>query len=161
MQEVIEHYGKFILDAMVLLLLMMLIFLEIEDESGNKGILAIIGAQINNESVNYSLYTDFKETYKKESERTAPSISCEGVSLKVGEYKLSDYIKAEDYSGQSLAVKLVSITNPDGEDVMDIYRPDTTEIFFSQAGIYTIRVSARDDGNRVTEASFEILVNEK
>lgn len=161
MREVLECYGKFALDSMVVLALMTLLFVSMTDENGNKGLYSIIGAQIEFDDVDYRGYTDFKETYKNESEKSPPSILFEGHRLEVGVHVLSNYIKAVDDAGNGLAVKVKSILAPDNVEVLETYNPDTGEIYMSQTGVYTITVIAIDDRNKFTEAMIQIPINQR
>ena len=46
MQEIIRVYGKFLISAIVVVLLMAILFGTITDENGNQGILKIVGAHL-------------------------------------------------------------------------------------------------------------------
>lgn len=159
MKQIMEHYGKFALDAMIVIVLMTVIFISLEDRKGNKGIYAVIGAQMDINSTNYHTYIDFKETYKKESEKSAPRVSFKGDRLVVGVHRLSQYIEAVDYAGNHLAIKVTSIKAPDGTEVLGTYNQDTTEINISQLGIYKVSLSAIDDCNKTTKVTIQIPVN--
>lgn len=159
MREVIEHYGKFILESMVAIALMTIIFISLTDSGGNKGIYAITGAQLDISDQNYHTYTDFKGTYKTESEKAAPKISFESGRLVVGVHALSNYIKAVDYAGNTLALKVISIKAPDGTEIIETYNPATTNINMSQSGIYTVTLSALDDINKSQKVTIQIPIN--
>lgn len=159
MKLVIEHYGRFILDGIVVVAVMMIVFLWLTDSEGNKGIFAVTGAQINIDATDYTAYTDFKGVYKTESEKKHPRISFTGGRITIGTHTLSNYIKAVDDAGQNLAIKVSSILAPDGTEVVGTYNQNTTEITFSQSGIYTLTVSVLDEGNRMTKTNIKIPVN--
>lgn len=161
MREVVEHYGRFILDGMVVIALIAIIFINLTDSEGNKGIFAITGAQLAISDQNYHTYTDFKGTYKIESEKTAPTIYFECDRLEVGVHALSNYIKAVDYVGNNLAIKVISIKAPDGTEVIGEYNHLTTEINMVQSGVYTVTVSVLNDSNRTTNATIQIPMNRK
>ena len=159
MREVIEHYGKFILNGMIVLALMTLMFVDLIDSEGNRGIYAITGAQIDIENVNYHTYTDFNGTYKIESEKTAPRISFESGRLVVGMHTLSNYIKAVDDAGNNLAIKVISIKAPNKTEIIGTYNHATTEIHMFQPGVYTITLEALDDSNKSTKAAIQVPIN--
>lgn len=159
MKLVIEHYGKFMLEAIVVIAVTGIIFLGLTDANGNMGIFAVTGAHLEVEAENYLNYTDFKNVYKTESEKSAPHITWYGGRIVAGTHALSDYIKATDYAGNNLGFLVQSITAPDGSDCLSSYNQDTTEISLLQMGVYTVTVSAEDDGKRTTKATVQIPVN--
>ena len=159
MKFVIEHYGKFMLEAIVVTALMILIFCGMTDAKGNKGIFAVTGEHISVNSVDYQAYSDFKETYKTESEKNVPKITFTSGRLTLGVHMLSNYIKATDHDGNKLMIKVSSIKAPDGTEILDTYNHSTTEIVFSQEGIYLLTISALDEGNRLTKTTIQVPVN--
>lgn len=161
MREVFEQYGKCILEGVVCITLMGMIFTGVTDGHGNKGLYAIIGSQIDAKGVDYKVYTDLRETYRVESEKEPPRIFFEGSRLEVGEHILSNYIKAVDYEGKELSIKVQSILDPDGVEQIDVYHSETGKIHLSEAGVYVVRVLAFDEGNRSTEVSISIPINQK
>lgn len=161
MREVFEQYGKCILEAVVCITLLGIIFTGVTDEHGNRGLYAIIGSQIDAKGMDYKAYTDFREVYRVESEKDPPFIYFEGSRLEVGEHILSNYIKAVDYSGKVLEIRIQSILNPNGVEKIGAYHPETGKIHLSEAGVYVVRVLTFDDGNRSTEVSISIPINQK
>lgn len=159
MKLVIEQYGKFILEAIVIIALMSIIFSSLTDNEGNKGIFAVTGAQIKIDGVDYSAYTDFRGVYKMESEKEKPKISFESGRLTIGTYALSNYIKAVDYAGNTLRLKVISIKAPDGREIVESYNQNTTEVSLLQAGVYTVTLLAVDDGNNTTKTIIQIPIN--
>lgn len=159
MKQIMTMYGKFLLEGTVLVLLMTMIFISIEDEEGNKGVFEIVGAKLEIESASHSRYSDFSGTYQAESRKATPKIAYIGGYLQTGICSLSDYIKATDYAGRELPVKITSIRSPQGTEVLDTYDPDTAEINLEQSGIYIVTISVFDDGNRVSNGKVRIPVN--
>ena len=159
MRLVIEHYGKFMLESIVVTALMILIFTGVTDAKGNRGIFTVTGEHISVENIDYHTYTDFKGTYKSESEKDAPKISFSSGRLSLGVHCLSSYIKAVDYGGNLLSITVLSIKAPDGSEVVDTYNQNTTEITFSQEGVYVLTIMAQDEGNRLTKTMIQIPVN--
>lgn len=159
MRLVIEHYGKFVLEGIVVTALLVLIFTDLTDAIDKKGILAVTGEHISIDSMNYHAYTDFKESYKTECEKEAPKISFTSGRLFLGKHILSNYIQAKDNEGKNLKINVLSIKAPDGVEVIDSYHHDTTEIIFSQTGIYILTISALDEGNRLTMTKIQVPVN--
>lgn len=80
--------------------------------------------------------------------------------IKKGKQKLSDYIIAEDYAANRLAIRILCIKDPEQMDITGDYKGDTTEILFPEAGIYTVTVEAKDDANRKSVNVIKIPVNE-
>lgn len=159
MEQVIREYGGFLLSGTAVVFLIIILFTGIEDDAGNKGALAIIGAQIEIENTDYHSYTDFQNAYQTESSKTAPEIVYQGGHLTTGTVKITDYIKAEDYAGRLLQIRILSIVNPADTEITDVYNPDTEEITLTESGIYTVTVSALDDINRLSKCVIKIPVN--
>lgn len=161
MRVLLEYYGKFVLESMVVIALVTLIFAAMTDDEGNQGIYAITGAQMKIDSIDYHTYTDFKGTYKKESEKVPPRIYFEGNRLEVGIHVLSDYIKAVDDAGNFLPIKILSIKAPDKTEMLGVYNQSTGEINLFQTGVYTVMVVATSDNNKSTKAKIQIPINHR
>lgn len=159
MKQILEEYGTFLLEGMVLVSILGLLFGRITDEAGNKGMYAMIGAKIKTQDFAYGGYTDFKETVSKECKKTAPKIHYYGGSLQTGIVRLSEVIYATDYAGRNLQIKIKEIHTPLGESGMETFLPDTMELVMEEPGIYTVCVLAKDDGNRTSECIIRIPVN--
>lgn len=69
MKQVIETYGRFVLEAVVVSFLFILLFTQITDKDGNKGVLKIIGAGLETGGVDYGSYTDF-DVYQAENAKS-------------------------------------------------------------------------------------------
>ena len=159
MEEIIREYGAFLLSGIAILLLLGILFNNIEDAEGNKGIFAMTGAKLETVDIDYKSYNDFKNTYQIESAKPIPDITYNGGHLWTGIIKLTDCIKAEDYAGRTLSVKILEILNPKGIELIDNYNTTTSEIYLEEAGIYTITVSAVDDINKSSKCIIQIPVN--
>lgn len=158
MKQVMESYGVFVLEALVVSLLLVLLFTQITDKAGNKGVLKIIGAGLETEGADYGSYTDF-DVYQAESAKSAPIITYDTpAALKTGSNRLADYIKATDYAGGELPIKVISVQNPAGADVT-VECDEDTVINLTEPGIYKLTVSAVDDGNRLSTCEIKIAVN--
>lgn len=158
MEQIIKVYGKLLLEGMVLIALLTILFVEIKDEEGNKGVTRIVGAKLEVENVNYNLYTDFKTTYQNESNKKAPEIFFDGTHLYSGVCIIPNYIKAMDFSGTELEIKVSSIKDAAGTELIGDYDHDTGEISFVP-GIYTVEVSAKDVNNKLTRCMIQIPVS--
>lgn len=161
MKLVIEHYGKFMLEGIVIFAVCGILVCGLTDENGNHGIFAVMGEQLEVSNENYLAYTDFADTYKAESEKTPPKISWHAGRIETGVHVLSDYIKVTDYAGNALAFQVMEIEAPDGTKGLSSYNPDTTEIGLSQMGVYKVTLFAKDDGKRITRSVVQIPVNSK
>ena len=158
MKQLINAYGNFLIEGIVMVLLINWMFIGVKEEE-NIGIFEIIGAQMTSEQENYSDYKDFRETYKKESTKGAPIIYFSGTHLTVGRNRLSDWIVIKDYSDNNLKPIVNSIKNINGTELVDGYDKITTEIVFQDAGIYIIDVEASDDCKRTSRCKMLIPVN--
>ncbi|MBD5556844.1 MAG: hypothetical protein HDQ95_16265 [Roseburia sp.] len=157
MKQIIGQYGKFLLEGMILVILLMLLFVGIRDDAGNQGVPHIVGARLPTGGINYEGYSDF-EAYHAESGKTAPKIEFSGGGFETGTVRLSDYIHAVDHAGHDLQIKVVEIIHPDGSDITGTLQPDT-EISLDNPGIYSVKVCALDDGGRKTVCTLDIPVN--
>lgn len=159
MEQVVRNYGSALLNILAVGLLMLYLFSTVTDEAGNQGILNIIGANIQTEEINYQDYTDFT-VYAEESVKEAPSIIYDAsATMSVGINKITDYIKAADYAGNEISVKVDSIQNPYQVELINTYNPDTAEVELSQPGIYIMEVSAVDDIHKKSVCRIRIPVN--
>lgn len=159
MKQIIQVYGEFLLEGIVIVFLITLVFCGIKDDAGNIGVFAILGEGIELERIEHLAYRDFVETYKAECEKSAPLITFLGLHLQTGLVKLSDYITAQDYAGNSIPMIVKSIKNAVGTEFIDSYNVTSTEINFVQAGIYTILIEAMDESYRTTTCTIQIPVN--
>lgn len=159
MEQIVKTYGKMLLESVAVVLLIFFLFSSIQDEEGNKGIFKIVGAQLGTESTDYNTYTDFN-TYMVESEKVYPEITfAAGSTIYRGTFSVPSYIKAVDYAGNEISLKVRSIINPAGNEIADTYNPDIKEIDFPAPGIYVMEVSATDGENRKAVRSIRIPVN--
>lgn len=159
MEQIIRSYGKMLLESGVVILLIFLLFVSIQDEEGNKGIFKIVGAQLKTQSTDYNVYTDFT-TYEMESEKEYPEITFVADRIiYCGMFSVSGYTKALDYAGNEIPVKVRSIINPSGNELIHTFNADTMEISFPMPGIYIMEVSATDREARKTVCTIRIPVN--
>ena len=161
MQQIGSMYGKFILEGITVICLTGFLFWNISDNDGNIGIREIIGNNLPKVDEEYGSYTDFREVYKEESNKDAPKISFVAGAVDTGKIKLSQIIKAVDYSGSEIKPAIMSIKNMEDMELIENWNLETTEIELTNAGVYTVLVKATDDGNRTTECRVKIPVNNK
>lgn len=158
MKKIISIYGRFLLDALVIVILLFLVFTQIQDNNGNKGALHIIGARLvaNVQNTDYYNYTDFDKMLA-DSTKPNPAISYVGSnSIQMGHVVLSDYINAMDYSGAALPIKVLKVVDPTG---VEIASNQNTEIECTLSGIYTVTVSAVDNICKKTVCTIQIPIN--
>lgn len=156
MEQIIKNYGGFLLDAMVLAVLMTLLFTQVTDAEGNRGIFRIIGAGIETDGIDYAAYTDI-DAYMTESSKSAPVISFDGRSIiRVGNIDLADHIKAMDCTGAELKIRVLAVTDCTGAELPC----NDTDTNFPRAGIYEVKVTAVDAWNKRTTSEIRIAVNE-
>jgi hypothetical protein len=159
MEQVFAVYGKFMIEAAAVCLLIVLLFTGVKDEEGNQGVLKIAGSLLPVLQIDYETYADYTVLIA-EAKKEAPTISFQSEeSILPGKRKISDYIIAQDYSKNRILVQIRSIENPQGEDVSADFDSKKMIMNFKEAGIYTFRVFAEDDGGRRTEKQILIPVN--
>ena len=159
MRQVISTYGGFFVEGLVFILLFVMVFHGIKDKEGNRGLFAMMGANLAIEDTDHQIFLDFKSTFVEEGRKNAPTIVYSGSNLKVGNVRLLDFLTVTDYEGRALALNVTSIIDSKGVELIDIYNHDTSEINLALPGVYTIKVSALDDGNRCSEGTIRIPVN--
>lgn len=160
MEQVLKTYGKFLLEGLAVVLLAALVFTGITDGDGNRGAFQIIGARIDTDSMDYNAYQDF-DRYSAEGRKAAPEIT-ESIFVlpEVGDMIcLNDYISAVDHAGNGLAIRVKSITGPDGSDLTGSLDRNSLLIQINQPGTYTVQVTAVDDGARRSTRMIKIPVN--
>lgn len=159
MKHITEELGKTLLDLLVAGLLITYLFVTIEDDAGNRGVLQIMGANIQEAGTDYGSYCDF-DVYEAEAEKDAPVLSRRAsVPVSPGIYRITEDIRAVDYGGQEIPVKLVRAWGIHGEELTVQYQTDTAGVEFSQPGIYTVLVYAVDDMHKKTVCRVKIPVN--
>ena len=159
MDQIGRNYGKFILEGIAVLCLTGFLFWSISDDMGNQGMLEILGTYLPWWDEHDEVYEDFHEIYKEESRKSVPEISYRAGAINTGNVNITQLIRAVDYSGRELTLEILSIKNMEGEEMIQNYDWENGEIRFIQAGVYTVLVSATDDGNRRTECRIKIPVN--
>lgn len=158
MKLVLEAYGKLLLESAALVLLLLLLFCNIADESGNKGIFQIIGAQLDTDTADYASYSDFRR-YETECRREKPLIFCTYAgALEVGTCDAADFLTAVDSDGSELPIKVISCLDADGRELCQV-SSDTTVMSLTEPGIYRVTVSAIDAWNKKRVCTFQIPVN--
>lgn len=158
MKEIMKEHGGMMLTAMVVISVLTIIFSAVTDSDGNRGIVKIIAAHMNTEGIDYNAYVDYG-TYQTEIAKDAPVIEYQGTSsLAPGTVHVTDYVKAHDYNGQELAVKLLKFCDSDGNELPDQMDRTSGTITFRTAGIYSFTVKAMDSGNRKTTAVIRVPV---
>lgn len=160
MEQVLKEYGKLLLEMLAMGLLVTLLFSTVRDDAGNQGIFEIVGANLQTGDRDYDGYADY-DRYIEESKKEAPVIVYDdAVTMIVGVNKVTDYIRAFDFAGKELPIKVCSIKNPYDVDLIDTYDPDTAEIEFSQPGIYIMELSVVDGVNKKSVRQIRIPVNQ-
>lgn len=158
MEAVMKTYGKFFLVGMTLVLLFVFCAVGITDDNGNRGIFQMIGAQMHTESADYEEYTDY-DTYASESVKSFPKITVDAsAGIHVGAGSVAGYIRAVDFTGAELPVRIVMLEDSRGNDVSGWHHAESGEIDFQMPGIYTLTVAATDSGNRETKVTVRIPV---
>ena len=161
MEQIGRTYGKFILEGIVLICLVGIFIFGKRDDSEDVGILELLGNNLSKVNETYESYMDFKGSYKEESGKEAPVIRYVAGAVDAGVVNLAQLIKAIDYAGNELEVEILSIRNMDDVELIESYDPDAKKVEFVKAGIYTVRVRARDDGNRTKTCRIKIPVNNR
>lgn len=159
MKQIIQTYGTYLLEAAVLLSVVAVLFWGITDGDGNRGALQIAGSMLPLNEQQEGESGDFA-VYEAESGKEPPTIFCIGTEpLPTGRHAVSGCIRAKDRYGTELPLRILGIENPQGEEILDNYDRESTELDFAQPGIYTFRVLAVDGSNRRSECLIRIPVN--
>ena len=145
MKEIMKEYGGAMFTAAVVISVLTIIFSAVTDSDDTEGI-------------DYNAYIDYG-AYQSEIAKDAPTIEYQGTgSLVLGTVQVADYVKAHDYNGQELAVKLLKFCDSDGNELPDQMDAAAGTITFHTAGIYSFTVKATDSGNRKTTAVIHVPV---
>lgn len=160
MKKIINTYGHFILDAIVVIILMTFFFAGIMDNEGNRGIMAILGAHMQTSSIDYNSYNDF-DVFEQEAAKPIPVLNyTTATQMHVGNNNIVDYLKATSCTGANLNIKILDITDSLGNSVFSGYDPANQTITFSAAGIYTIRMVTVDEVNKKALVDVRVPVSE-
>lgn len=156
MEQMLHTYGKTLLAILMTGILLAWIFWGIEDDKGNQGILRIAGANVRRVEAHPEEYREF-DGYLSEGVCEKPVITyCLSGSLRTGAIDLCDCIRAVDYVGNELPITVTNCTNP---AAMPLTPYDgQTGYIFEEPGIYTVEVSAIDEGRRKTACRIQIPV---
>lgn len=157
LKQIVKAYGKMFLAIIVVVAVFSLILWNVEDGQGNKGILAIIGAQLpSGEERSGEEY----DAYSIEAAKDAPTILFWlPEKFIVGTYELDSFIEAYDCDGNAVNYVLSGVTSPNGTDWTETEQ--LTAISFSVSGVYEIEVTATDSNNRTSVRRIRVPVNEK
>lgn len=158
MEQIGRAYGRFLLEAVVFALLIVLLFGGIADEAGNRGIFRMIGGYLQ-EDTRSVLGEDF-QMYQLEGQKNAPMIDYVDCGIRyVGKYSIESIVQAKDYTGQYIPVKVRSFCNPRGIEQIGAYMGEVTQIQFAERGIYVLEVSATDAWNRMSTYRIRIPIH--
>ena len=146
MKEIMKEHGGLLVTVAVTICILTIIFSAVTDSDGNRGIVKIIAAHMNTHGTDYNAYADYG-AYQTEIAKDAP-----------GTVNVADYVKAHDYNGQELAVKLLKFCDKDGNELTDQMDQASGTITFSSAGKYSFTVKAVDSGNRKTTVVIHVPV---
>ena len=125
MKEIMKEHGGLLATVAVTICILTIIFSAVTDSDGNRGIVKIIAAHMNTDGTDYNAYADYG-AYQTEIAIDAPVIEYQGSgSLAPGTVNVADYVKAHDYNGQELAVKLLKFRDKDGNEILV---PDTNSV---------------------------------
>lgn len=149
MKVIIKIYGQFIVEAVTLLAIILLCL--------QQGYLKWMGNRIPTEEKYYHNYFDFQKVYYEECQKDGPEIVYINESVGIGTYMVDELMEAHDYVGRSLEVRVHTIINPQNQ----VEVCEAGSLVFSGPGIYTIKVSAVDDGNRRSICTIRIPVNNR
>lgn len=171
MKDIITVFLKAVLAGAVMAALL-LIFSNIQltvNGSEHIGVMSILGAVADKESVQYDSLTDV-DTFQNIVSKPKPVItytqpevvSCnEAVSL-IGCFSVTGY-DGMDYTDN--AVNKAYIKNVLKEDratsVMYLYDEATGSITFAEAGVYFVTIAVRDDDNRENTMTVKMPVREE
>ena len=164
MEQVIRVYGRFLLEAVVFVMLLVLLSARMTDGQGNYGVFHLIGTHFD-VSREETGRADF-DSFAAESRVSSPVITYRYPgTLFTGTYETDILVGATDAAGESIDVRIRSVTNPYGETDLCGNESGGVEavrqITFPQSGIYTLRVTATDAHNRRSVCEIRIPVNRR
>ena len=158
MEQIGRTYGRFLLEAVVFGLLIVLLFEGITDAYGNRGVFRMMGAYLQEET-RCVPGEDF-QMYQLEGQKNAPTIAYVDCGMRhTGGCLIGNIVQAKDYTGQSISVKVQSICNPKGMEQIELYEGEVTQIQFAERGIYVLKVSATDAWNRTSTYRIRIPIH--
>lgn len=158
MKEIMKEHGGLLVTVAVTICILTIIFSAVTDSDGNRGIVKIIAAHMDTDGTDYYAYADYG-AYQTEIAKDVPVIEYHGSgSLAPGTVNIADYVKAHDYNGQELTVKLLKFCDSDGNELTDQMDQASGTITFSSAGKYSFTVKAVDSGNRKTTVVIHVPV---
>lgn len=175
MKDIITVFLKAVLAGAVMTALL-LIFSNIQLEvngSEHTGVISILGAVADKDSVQYSSLTDV-DTFKTIASKPKPVItytqpevvSCnEAVSL-IGCFSVTGYDEM-DYTDNAVnkfpdKAYIKNVLKEDrATSVMDLYDETTGSITFEEAGVYFVTIAVRDDDNRENIMTVKMPVREE
>ena len=157
MEQIIKTYGRFLLEAVCLGLLLGLWMTGIRDEQGNVGVFPMIGASMaKNKLVSDSDFASCVE----ESGRELPQIFYKKAEpVQQGTYDMGELFGATDCEGKGLAVRIETIHNPKGIEALNLYQENTGQICFLESGVYTVELWTNDAWNQTRTCMIQIPVN--
>ena len=165
MKDIITVFLKAVLAGAVMTALL-LIFSNIHlavNGSEHTGVMSILGAVADKESVQYDSLTDvdtFQNIVSKPKlvkTYTQPEVvSCnEAVSL-IGCFSVTGY------DGMDYKAYIKNVLKEDrAASVMDLYDETTGSITFEEAGVYFVTIAVRDDDNRENIMTVKMPVREE
>lgn len=175
MKDIITVFLKAVLAGAVMTALL-LIFSNIQLEvngSEHTGVMSILGAVADKDSVQYSSLTDV-DTFQTIASKPKPVItytqpevvSCnEAVSL-IGCFSVTGY-DGMDYTDNAVnkfhdKTYIKNVLKEDrAASVMDWYDETTGSITFEEAGVYFVTIAVRDDDNRENIMTVKMPVREE
>lgn len=167
MKDIITVFLKAVLAGAVMTALL-LIFSNIQLEvngSEHTGVMSILGAVADKDSVQYSSLTDV-DTFQTIASKPKPVItytqpevvSCnEAVSL-IGCFSVTGY-DGMDYTDKAYIKNVLKEDR--AASVMDLYDETTGSITFEEAGVYFVTIAVRDDDNRENIMTVKMPVREE
>ena len=132
---------------------------NVENDTGEKGVMNIVGASVKYTSVNYDDAVDQK-TIEQLAARNYPEIKAlRTMYSEETEYKLSDCFVATDAEGDKLKINIVELTYMDGSDALSMYDSSTENIQFDYPGTYTFKLNTKDAEQLSTCVQIKVTVN--
>lgn len=161
MKYIIETYGRFLLEGIVVTLVLGLLF-TVKDAKGNIGIFRILGGTWNQGYVDILPDTGFG-VYETEASKEFPGAGYEyaGKIYAGEELLLTSFIKVQGDKSQQLRIKVLEITDSTGQDRFTCYSEDTGKICFPTEGVYKVKISVKDTACKKYTCAINIPVNKR
>ena len=161
MKYIFETYGYFLLEGIVVMLVLGLLW-TVRDAEGNTGILKMLGGKWSQGYVDNLPDTGYG-VYEIEASKDFPSVKYEydGMIYAGEELLLTSFLKLQGDVRLQLRIRVLGITDSEGQDKFECYDENTGKINFPTEGIYQVKVSVKDAACKKYTCAINVPVNKR